>query len=67
MTFFRSKAESEPKEDSELDDGDCFGVLVGDASTEVEDDEGTDSTGFVSFCRALVRGARIVDMVKGKR
>ena len=55
---------SEPKDDKEVDDGDCFGVFAGDASIEVEDDEGIESAVFV-FCRALVREVRVADMVKG--
>ena len=55
---------SEPKDDREVDDGDCFGVLAGDASTEVEDDEGAYSAVFVP-CTALVRGARVDVMLKG--
>lgn len=64
LPFLRSNAASEPRDDREVDDGDCFGVLVGDASTEVDDDEGAESAVFVA-CEALVRGARVDDIVEG--
>lgn len=55
---------SEPKDDSDVDDGDCFGVLVGDASTDVEDDEGAESA-VLGACKAFVRGAKVDDILKG--
>ena len=64
LSFLRSKALSEPRDDREVDDGDCLGVLAGETSTEVEDEEGMESAVFV-LCRALLRGARVDDMVKG--
>ncbi len=41
--FFRSKAVSEPRDDNDVEDGDCLGVSKGDAETEFDEDEGPES------------------------
>ena len=61
-----SSAPSEPREDSEVEDGDCLGVSTGEADTELEDDEGAESA-TADRCRTLFREAAVADMTTKRK
>ena len=61
--FFRSADAFDARDDNDVDDGDCFGVFSGEAESEFEDDEGSDSA-VAACCNTRFRGVMVDDMMK---
>ncbi len=62
--LLRSRPLSEPRDDSDVDEGDCLGVSSGDPDIELADDDASElRVAFLVSC--TLRGVAVVAMVGG--